>query len=88
MADLTQVTERVKMYGLRTAEVKCSYCRFMDLSLPYLFALGSFATFHSGSFATRYFSHLFDLSRFATSLFFAVVRQFTVNFSLTTGIHQ
>ena len=49
---------------------------FMDLSLPYLFALGSFI----GSFATRYFSHLFDLSRFATSLFFAVVRQLTVNY--------
>ena len=41
-----------------------------------------------GSFATQYFSHLFDLSRFAAMLFFAVVRQLTINYSLTTGIHQ
>ena len=59
----------------------------MDLSLPYLFALGAFVTF-IGSFATRYFSNLFDLSRFATSLFFAAARQLTVDYSLTPGIHQ
>ena len=47
------------------------------LSLPFI-----------GSFATGYFSHLFDLSRFATSLFFEVVRQLTINYSLTTCIHQ
>ena len=32
-----------------------------------------------GPFATRYFSHLFDPSRFATSVIFAVCRQLTVN---------
>ena len=47
------------------------------LSLPFI-----------GSFATWYFSHLFDLSRFATTLFFAVVRHLTINYSHTTGIHQ
>ena len=34
-----------------------------------------------GPFATRYFSHLFDPSRFATSVIFAVSRQLTVNYS-------
>ena len=50
-------------------------CSDLDLLLPFI-----------GSFATRYFSHLFNLSTFATSLFFAVtvVRQLTVNYSLTT----
>ena len=38
-----------------------------------------------GPFATRYFSHLFDPSRFATSVIFAVCRQLTVNYSLTTS---
>ena len=52
-------------------------CSRLVLSLPFI-----------GSFASRYFSHLFDLSRFATTLFFAVVRQLTINYSLTTGIHQ
>ena len=35
-----------------------------------------------GPFATRYFSHLFDPSRFATSVNFAVCRQLTVNYTL------
>ena len=52
-------------------------CSRLVLSLPFI-----------GSFAARYFLHLFDLSRFATTLFFAVVRQLTINYSLTTGIHQ
>ena len=52
-------------------------CSRLVLSLPFIY-----------SFATRYFSHLFDLSRFATTFFFAVVRQLTINYSLTTGIHQ
>ena len=33
-------------------------------------------------FATRYFSHLLDPSRFATSVIFAVCCQLTVNYSL------
>ena len=41
-----------------------------------------------GPFATRYFSHLFDPSRFATSVIFAVCRQITVNYSLTTSCIQ
>ena len=41
-----------------------------------------------GPFATRYFSHLFDPSRFATSVIFAVCRQLTVNYSLTTSCIQ
>ena len=36
-----------------------------------------------GPFATRYFSHLFDPSLFATSVIFAVCCQLTVNYSLT-----
>ena len=52
-------------------------CSRLVLSLPFI-----------GSFATQYFSHLFDFSRFAATLFFAVVRQLTINYSLTTGIHQ
>ena len=40
-----------------------------------------------GPFATRYFSHLFDPSRFATSVIFVVCRQLTVNYySLTMYI--
>ena len=35
-----------------------------------------------GPFATWYFSHLFDPSRFATSVIFAVCCQLTVNCSL------
>ena len=38
-----------------------------------------------GPFATRYFSHLFDPSRFATSVIFAVCRLLTVNYLLTTS---
>ena len=57
----------------------------MDLSLPDLLVL---SLPFIGSFTSRYFSHLFDLSRFTTMLFFAVVRQLTINYSLTTGIHQ
>ena len=34
-----------------------------------------------GPFLTRYFSHLFDPSRFATSVIFAVCCQLTVNYS-------
>ena len=41
-----------------------------------------------GPFATRYFSHLFDPSRFATSVIFAVCCQLTVNYSLTTSCIQ
>ena len=41
-----------------------------------------------GPFATLYFSHLFDPSRFATSVIFAVCRQLTVNYSLTTSCIQ
>ena len=41
-----------------------------------------------GPFATRYFSHLFDPSLFATSVIFAVYRQLTVNYSLTTSCFQ
>ena len=39
-----------------------------------------------GPFATRYFSHLFDPRRFATSVIFAVCCQLTVNYSLTIRI--
>ena len=39
-----------------------------------------------GPFATRYFSHLFDPSRFATSVIFAVCCQLTVNYPLTTSL--
>ena len=59
---------------------------------------GSFATLPVRAWFFRYlsldhslpgiFSHLFDLRRFATSSFFAVVRQLTIDYSLTTGIHQ
>ena len=49
-------------------------CSHLDQSLPFI-----------GSFATRYFSHLFDPSRFVNSLFFAVIRRVTIN---STGIHQ
>ena len=35
-----------------------------------------------GPFATRYFSHLFDPSRFATSVTFAVCCQLNLNYSL------
>ena len=38
-----------------------------------------------GPFATWYFSHLFDPSRFANSVIFAVCCQLTVNYSLTTS---
>ena len=41
-----------------------------------------------GPFATQYFSHLFDPSRFATSVIFAVCCQLTVNYSLTTKCIQ
>ena len=43
-------------------------CSCLVLSLPFI-----------GSFASRYLSHLFDLSRFATSLFFS---QLSVNLPL------
>ena len=52
-------------------------CSHLDLSLPFI-----------RSFATWHFSHLFNLRHFATSLFFAVVRQLTINYSLNTGIHR
>ena len=41
-----------------------------------------------GPFATQYFSHLFDPSRSATSVIFAVCCQLTVNYSLTTSCIQ
>ena len=41
-----------------------------------------------GPFAARYFSHLFDLSRFATSVIFAFCCQLTVNYLLTTSCIQ
>ena len=37
-----------------------------------------------GPFATRYFSHLFDPSGFATSVIFVACCQLTVNYSLNT----
>ena len=42
-----------------------------------------------GPFATRYFSHLIDHSRFATTMFFTASRPImTVNYSLTTEPHS
>ena len=42
-----------------------------------------------GPFATLYFSHLIDPSRFATTMFFAASRPImTVNYSLTTEPHS
>ena len=61
--------------------------RFMDFSRPGLFAGSPFATYY-WSFRDPVFSHLFDPSRFATSVIFAVCRQLTVNYSLTTSCIQ
>ena len=56
--------------------------RFMDLSRVVL------SRPMVGPFATRYFSHLFYPSRFATSVIFAVCRQLSVKHSLNTPCIQ
>ena len=50
---------------------------FMDFSRPG-FSRVVLSRPMIGPFATRYFSHLFDPSRFATSVIFAVCRQLTL----------
>ena len=59
----------------------------MVFSRPGLFAGSPFATY-DWSFRDPVFSHLFDPSRFATSVIFAVCCQLTVNYSLTTSCIQ